>query len=29
LWLDMQAAYDLFQAEAKCGAAVRLEVMVV
>ena len=28
LWLDMQAAYDLFQAEAKCGAAVRLEVMV-
>lgn len=27
LWLDMQAAYDLFQAEAKCGAAVRREVM--
>jgi len=27
LWLDMQAAYDLFHAEAKCGAAVRREVM--
>lgn len=27
LWLDMQAAYDLFQAEAKCGEAVRNEVL--
>jgi antitoxin HigA-1 len=27
LWLDMQAAYDLHQAEAKYGKAVRSEVM--
>jgi antitoxin HigA-1 len=27
LWLDMQAAYDLHQAEAKFGEAVRKEVM--
>ena len=27
LWLDMQAAYDLHQAEAKFGKAVRSEVM--
>lgn len=27
LWLDMQAAYDLHQAEAKYGEAVRSEVM--
>ena len=27
LWLDMQTAYDLFQAEAKFGDAVKKEVM--
>lgn len=27
LWMDMQAAYDLHQAEAKFGAAVKREVM--
>jgi addiction module HigA family antidote len=27
LWLDMQAAYDLHQAEAKFGEAVKREVM--
>ena len=27
LWLDMQAGYDLFHAEAKCGEAVRQEVL--
>ena len=27
LWLDMQAAYDLYQAEAKFGEAVKREVM--
>lgn len=27
LWLDMQAGYDLFRAEAKFGEAVRAEVM--
>jgi addiction module HigA family antidote len=27
LWLSMQAAYDLFQAEAKFGDAVKKEVM--
>ena len=27
LWLDMQAAYDLFHTEAKCGDAVRQEVL--
>ncbi len=27
LWLNMQAAYDLYQAEAKFGAAVKREVM--
>lgn len=27
LWLDMQSAYDLHQAEAKFGAAVRGEVL--
>jgi addiction module HigA family antidote len=26
-WLDMQTAYDLFQAEAKFGAAVKKEVL--
>jgi len=28
LWLDMQAAYDLHQAQAKFGEAVKREVMV-
>ena len=27
LWLDMQTAYDLFQAEAKFGEAVKREVL--
>lgn len=27
LWLDMQAGYDLYQAEAKFGAIVRKEVL--
>ena len=27
LWLDMQTAYDLFQAEARYGEAVKKEVM--
>jgi addiction module HigA family antidote len=27
LWLDMQTAYDLFQAEAKFGEAVKKEVL--
>lgn len=27
LWLDMQAAYDLYQAEAKIGESVRKEVL--
>ena len=27
LWLDMQAAYELYQAEAKFGAIVRKEVL--
>ncbi len=27
LWLDMQSGYDLYLAEARCGEAVRKEVM--
>ena len=29
MWLDMQSGYDLYLAEARCGEAVRKEVMAV